>query len=482
MKERRYHWLAQAGSSGGGMASPRLERSDSLADAFEPWMAQGQSLGDLELETLLGMGGAGEVWRAFNRFTNQRLAVKVCADPAWHQQLLTEAQALGQLMDAARHRSFPDSIVRLFETHLAHDPPYLVMEYMSGGDLRSLLRRKGKLSQPETIAILARVVEALDHAHQQGLTHRDIKPENILLDEDGRAKVTDFGLGRIVADSMLSIHRSLSSRRFSSRFDVSGTVDYMAPEQMEGRECSAATDIYSVGVVLYEMLIGQRPRGLTSPTRRRSDLNPAWDDIFARCYAQDPAERYQSIVEFRGDLERHFGDLMPRTPAFVPSASTSEASNLGAASATGTQSLVNPDEEEEARSRIGAGHVVFGFVVPTVVWIVLIATHPFSALDTNIGGIGIAGAGVYSFLLFNLFVFWREWKPKLRAMLATSVLMLTPAMMFLVSMFIAQSGAVGATILASLVHTVLLGDVTAKANGRKGLFSPRRLDDVPQAA
>jgi serine/threonine protein kinase len=272
---------------------------------FEP----GRTLGDYRLERKLGQGGMGHVWLATHQFTDQRVAIKVCADPELRQTLANEARALGVLITEGRRGDFPRSIVRLYETHLSHEPPFIVMDFKAGGDLRNLLNVEKQLEPRRVLEILVEAFEALSYVHGLGITHRDLKPENILLTKEGRICITDFGLGAVTTENLLSIHRSLQTQR-SSR-EVSGTLDYMAPEQLAGEQASPASDIYALGVIMYELLVGDRPRGLTSITRRRPTLDTAWDKLFERSFAHDPADRFATINEMQKFCRETFGRMYP---------------------------------------------------------------------------------------------------------------------------------------------------------------------------
>jgi len=264
----------------------------------------GEQIGDYRLERPLGAGGAGEVWLAENLFTRQQVAMKLCHDPAMQETLRHEARTLGELMAASRTLGgdFPSSVARLLETRLSEHPTALVVEYCAGGDVRSLLRDHEPLPLPLVKHVLAATLDGLHWAHGRGILHRDIKPENILLATPYQpgapypaVKVSDFGLGLPASERLLSIHRSLLSGALSvADGSSSGTLEYMSPEQIEGRELSVASDIYAAGVVFFELITGRRPRGRIVPSALRSELPAAWDELFERCYAYDPGQRFSS--------------------------------------------------------------------------------------------------------------------------------------------------------------------------------------------
>ena len=259
-----------------------------------------QRVGEYVLRDRIAAGTFGEVWRAHHHvWTDQIVAVKVPTDPQYLRNLQREGQAI--------HGLVHPNIVRAIGFDPYGDPPYLTTEYVPGTSLRPLIQRKA-LSVADAVSVMRQVLAWLTYAHAAGVVHRDIKPENILVHErafkdgfaaEGVVKVTDFGLGRstAVAASGGSIVYSASLETPAAR-EIAGTLDYMPPEQRSGgAEVTPRTDIYSCGVVLYELLTGERPAGTDLP----SDVNPAvprhLDEAFRRSYARLD-KRYASADEF----------------------------------------------------------------------------------------------------------------------------------------------------------------------------------------
>jgi len=200
----------------------------------------GETVGSYELVRKLGAGAFGEVWLARHIELGFERAMKIPTDSDYIQQLRKE----GQIQFTLKH----PNIVETFDLDTHHATPHLVMEYVEGEDLRKRLRARGKLPPTEALPIVRQILDALHAAHAQGIVHHDLKPENILLAADGTVKVADFGLGRVqatVAQSLL-LSGSMVSREGKS---VSGTFEYMSPEQQRGEPADPRDDLYALGVI-----------------------------------------------------------------------------------------------------------------------------------------------------------------------------------------------------------------------------------------
>jgi serine/threonine protein kinase len=273
-----------------------------------------QRVGEYVLQDRISAGTFGEVWRAHHHvWTDQVVAVKVPTDPQFLRNLQREGVAVHGLTHV--------NIVRAIGFDPYADPPYLTMEYVPGTSLRPLIQRRA-LSVADAVSAMRQVLAGLAHAHQRGLVHRDVKPENILVHEsaagdgyhrEGLVKVTDFGLGRAATTAAVgSIAYSASLDTAAGR-EIAGTLDYMAPEQRSGGPVDARADLYACGVVLYEMLTGERPAGTDLP----SDLNPSvpksLDEAFKRSYARLD-RRFASAEEFGAALAQVAPPPLPVTP------------------------------------------------------------------------------------------------------------------------------------------------------------------------
>jgi predicted Ser/Thr protein kinase len=248
------------------------------------------------LEKLVGVGGMGEVHRAIQLSLNRTVAVKLlnpelAKDPSFVARFQKEAAALATL-------SHPN-IVSILEKGQSGDTYYLVMEFVDGQSLREAIRGP-LLSTQEGLRIMLEICRAVDYAHRRGVVHRDLKPENILFDKQAGdiAKVTDFGLASFLGDH--SARFALTNTHVSM-----GTVSYMAPEQrVDAKNADARADIFSLGVILYELLVGEVPLGtFDPPSKCKQGIDPRLDAIVGRCLKPDPEERYPNVAALAADLE-----------------------------------------------------------------------------------------------------------------------------------------------------------------------------------
>ena len=245
-----------------------------------------------ELVEVIGRGGAGVVWKATERVLNRDVAVKllhnVDRDIGFVSRFHREARIMAQL-------THPNIITLYGFGRTRSNHCYLVMEMVRGLDLGSIMTR-GPLEVSDALSITAEVCSALKHAHEAGFMHRDIKPGNVLLDRNGHAKVGDFGLARL--------SNPTDTASITRHGWMVGTPHYVAPEQARGDGLEDhRADIYSVGVILYQMLTGELPRGVFRPPSAKRKLDRRLDDIVLRALQEAPADRYQSVDEFSADLQ-----------------------------------------------------------------------------------------------------------------------------------------------------------------------------------
>ncbi|MCH9023166.1 MAG: serine/threonine protein kinase, partial [Planctomycetes bacterium] len=248
----------------------------------------------LEIIELLGRGGMGIVYKARQKQLDRIVALKILPpdigkDPAFAERFTREAKALAKL-------NHPQ-IVTIHDIGKTQSGLYyFVMEYVDGTDLRQVLQT-GNLTTQEALAIVPQICQALQYAHDEGIVHRDIKPENILLDKKGRVKIADFGLARLL-DKPAAVYT------LTAVGQKMGTPHYMAPEQIAGSpNIDHRADIYSLGVVFYEMLTGQLPLGRFDPPSKKVQVDVRLDEIVLRTLEQEPARRYQHVSQVQTDIE-----------------------------------------------------------------------------------------------------------------------------------------------------------------------------------
>ena len=265
----------------------------------------------LEILELLGQGGMGAVYKARQPALDRLVALKIlppqsAKDPGFAERFNREARALARL-------SHPN-IVAVYDFGQAVDVPYFLMEYVEGWTLREVVR-SGRLSPADTIRIVMQICEALQFAHDEGVVHRDIKPENILLDQKGRVKIADFGIAKVLDQPTQDI--GLTGAR-----DVVGTAPYMAPEQIENpHNVDHRADIFSLGVVFYELLTGELPLGKFQSPSQRVQVDVRLDDVVLHTLEKEPERRYQHASEVRTDvatIEATTGAALPPLPNAPP--------------------------------------------------------------------------------------------------------------------------------------------------------------------
>jgi serine/threonine protein kinase len=252
-----------------------------------------QHFPQLEILALLGQGGMGAVYQARQTKLDRLVAVKVlppevARDPAFAERFTREARALARL-------SHPQ-IVTVHDFGDAQGLYYFTMEYVDGRNLRDLLQ-EGPLPPAQARSLLLQICDALQYAHDEGLVHRDIKPENILLDRKGRVKIADFGLAKLVG--LTPAYLTLTGTH-----EVMGTLLYMAPEQMkQAHSVDHRADLYSLGVILYEMVTGELPLGRFAPPSRKAGVDERFDEVVLKALAREPAERYQDAAALKLEVE-----------------------------------------------------------------------------------------------------------------------------------------------------------------------------------
>ena len=257
----------------------------------------------LEVLALIGAGGMGAVFRARQPKLHRLVALKVLPaslaerDPAFAERFEREGQMLARL-----HHP---NIVAVYDSGRAGDFFYLLMEHVDGVNLRQAMRAS-RFTPAQALGIVPRICDALQFAHDEGVLHRDIKPENILLDAKGRVKLADFGIGKIIGDGTHESHGTYSSHdsHLTQTGTTLGTPQYMAPEQRDQPESvDHRADIYSLGVVFYELLTGELPVGKFALPSEISASDPRVDAIVRQALEKEREHRQQSVGEVRTQVE-----------------------------------------------------------------------------------------------------------------------------------------------------------------------------------
>ena len=243
----------------------------------------------LEILELIGQGGMGAVYKARQPGLNRLVALKIlptanASDPGFADRFTREARLLARLQHPR--------IVTIHDVGIAGSLHYLLMEYVDGPNLRQV-QRTGRLAPEQALRIVPEICEALQFAHDRGVVHRDIKPENVLLDREGHVKITDFGIAKMIGPDAETV-------ALTGGVDVIGTPHYMAPEQIERPlDVDHRADIYSLGVVFYELLTGELPLGRFAAPSQRVQVDVRLDDVVLRALEKEPARRYQQVSEVK---------------------------------------------------------------------------------------------------------------------------------------------------------------------------------------
>ena len=299
--------------------------------------------GRYELRALAGSGGMADVYLAYDRVLDRHVAIKLLKaryveDEEFVERFRREAKSAAALVNRY--------IIPIFDWGEADDGSYyIVMEYVPAGDLEDRMKGEGRLSPNAAADVALQVAEALQAAHERGIIHRDVKPRNILIAGSGHIKVADFGIARAV-----------ESTTISQSGDILGSMNYMSPEQAAGKRVGPGSDLYSLGVVLYEMLTGSVPFDVAAPADvaaehiekpppRPKTLNPevpeGVDAIVMRLLATNPEDRYGSADEVIADLRRVRAGLLPEAlfpvepPATAPADAAAQTLVLPASTAAG---------------------------------------------------------------------------------------------------------------------------------------------------
>lgn len=259
-----------------------------------PELAELQQLvPEFELQSVLGRGGMGVVYRARHLKLDRLVAIKfllpdLVADPAFPERFEREARALAKLDHPG--------IIGAHDFGKAGELFYLVLEFVDGANVRELLAQ-GQLSTSDVLSFSTQLCDALQFAHDNGVVHRDIKPENILIDQDGRVRIADFGLAKMVGQEPSMVGLTQTNQAL-------GTPHYMAPEQVVAGDVDHRADLFSLGVVVYEMLTGTLPIGRFQPPSSKTPAARPLDAVVMKSLHNDPDQRYQQARQLKTDVHQ----------------------------------------------------------------------------------------------------------------------------------------------------------------------------------
>lgn len=287
-----------------------------------------ETIGKYKVLREIGRGGMGIVYKAIDPSTKKDMAIKVLHPSMVDRTSVERFNREGRAMARLKH----PNIVEVVDYGAHQGTHFFAMEYIEGKSLKWIIAEEGKLAVPKVLNIIKEVALALAYAHGEGMIHRDIKPANIMIDKDGRVKVMDFGLVQISGVT-----------KVTGTDTAVGTPEYISPEQLSGEEVDSRTDIYALGVTMYEMLAGAPPfkgesnyaifmkhkyEAPASLRDLRNDLTPEVEDIVAKAMAKDLGKRYLRVEELIADIDRILG-----------------------VEAAGTQEVIAPLEKEKRKGR-----------------------------------------------------------------------------------------------------------------------------------
>ncbi len=260
----------------------------------------------------LGRGGMGIVFQAHDKQLREQVAIKILSPI-----LSTNSEALERMkreVSAARRVTHPN-VIRIHDIFETGGLNYVSMEYFHGSNLKEVIRKNGAMSMIEGFQIAAQICDGVEAAHKQGVIHRDLKSQNIIVDAAGQLKIIDFGLASTThAEGMTATGL------------IMGTPEYMAPEQVAGKKVDERADLYSIGIILYELFTGSVPftgesaiaigfkqikENPVTPSERNKSISPELDQIIHKLLEKNPADRYRSVSELKKDLERIFSSEIP---------------------------------------------------------------------------------------------------------------------------------------------------------------------------
>jgi len=295
----------------------RISQTRTLQTPREELTSGAVFAGRYQIIEELGHGGMGRIYKVQDTKIGEKIALKLIRpETGLDQRSLERFSNELKLARKIRHKN----VCQMFDLGEDQGTRFITMEYVHGEDLKQLIRKVGRLSPGQAIGIARQVCDGLQEAHKLGVIHRDLKPQNIMIDEEGRARIMDFGIAR-----------SLAGQSITGAGVMIGTPEYMSPEQVEGKDVDQRTDLYSLGVILYEMVAGRLPfMGETplsvahmqkyeapeDPKKINSQVSDDLARIILKCLAKDPGKRFQSAAELGAELGK-IEEGLPTTARFV---------------------------------------------------------------------------------------------------------------------------------------------------------------------
>lgn len=339
------------------------------------------------LDRKIGSGGMADVWLADDRELGRQVAIKILHDRfAQDREFVERFRREAQSAAGLQH----PNVVSIFDRGEFRDTYFIAMEYVDGPQLKQLV--KGGMGAQDAIDFTRQILNAARFAHRKGIVHRDLKPQNVLIDEDGRARVADFGIARG------------ESSDITATGSVMGTAQYLSPEQAQGKETTPASDIYSIGVILYEALTGRVPfegdsavsvalKQVSEAPRRPSSINPqvppALDAVVMRALAKDPAARFKDADAFMKALDA--AERAPDAPRPEDTAAFAAVSPEGEHDYE--EELYEEDWEEDERRRRRRRWIILALLVAAVAALVAFTlTRPATVTVPDVIGVDEATA------------------------------------------------------------------------------------------